>query len=348
MIEFQDSREYGSEFPNTLGNSDQTDLIQAYVEWFDAKRIDGRPMRIQIGRLTMNYGRGRLVARNGFRNTTNAFDGIRLQLGDKKSKFSLDLFATQPVERFVQQFDHGDDERLFVGAMGAWRPKEGLTIEPYYLYLGTNRKAIDRPDSRLHTIGAHAFGAMACKDMDFDVEGAFQFGNNRGTRHRAAAIHLELGYTFTSHPWKPRIAVQYDYATGDKSPTDSSNQGFNDLFEKRRAQFGVLSYFSWRNINSPAILATFRPTKKVKGEFRYRAAWLARTRDSWNRGVVRDVTGSSGDFIGQEIDIRVRTAFTENFEVMVGYSKFLPGDYLDNADPRDETDFFYVQSTIRF
>jgi Alginate export len=346
-LEFQDSREMGSDFPETTANVDEADFLQAYAELFFPAAFGSAPLRIQAGRMTLNYGRGRLIARNRFRNTVNAHDGFRVQLGDKKSRWQLDLFGVQPVDRLFRKPSHGDDEQWFFGAVGAWRGWDRVTIEPYYLLLLTQREDPTVADRRLQTIGVHAFGKIGTSHFDYDVEAAYQFGTNGRLEHDAFALHGEIGYTFTSHPWKPRLVLQYDYGSGDRNPTDGRSGTFNDLFPRRRAQYGPLAYFAWGNLNSPGLLVVMKPTKTTTVDFRYRAAWLARDSDSW-RGIVRDPSGASGDFVGQEFDVRCRYSITEHAELLIGYSHFFAGEFVDRAGPGGDTDYFYVQTTFRF
>jgi hypothetical protein len=117
LAELQDSRVHGDEPRDfTLTEIDTLDVLQLLVT---AKTLDllGTGLRadVHVGRLTMDFGSRRLVARNRFRNTTNAFDGIHLQLGDGEA-WRARAFLTRPVTLEQGYFDNDSSaKRRFWG-----------------------------------------------------------------------------------------------------------------------------------------------------------------------------------------------------------------------------------------
>jgi len=89
LFEGQDSRVHLSDLSDFdfLDTSirNEYDILQLFVS-ATAKNMFGAGLRtdLHIGRLTMDFGRRRLIARNDFRNTTNAFDGVHWQLARDK------------------------------------------------------------------------------------------------------------------------------------------------------------------------------------------------------------------------------------------------------------------------
>ena len=77
-VEIIDSRVYlddeGS--PRSTSRVNTADFLQAY--WRRRFTLDGAPASVQAGRFTLNVGSRRFMARNGFRNTINAFTGANL------------------------------------------------------------------------------------------------------------------------------------------------------------------------------------------------------------------------------------------------------------------------------
>ena len=53
---------------------------------------------LHFGRMTMDFGMRRYVARNDFRNTTNAFDGFHWQIGQDQT-WRFRAFLVEPVIR---------------------------------------------------------------------------------------------------------------------------------------------------------------------------------------------------------------------------------------------------------
>ena len=75
--ELQDSRVYlaNDNTPVGTGLVNAVELLRAYVELSAEGPFGGRHVA-QLGRLTMDFGNRRLIARNAFRNTSNAFTGL--------------------------------------------------------------------------------------------------------------------------------------------------------------------------------------------------------------------------------------------------------------------------------
>jgi len=347
-IEFQDSRQFHSDFPDNTGVVNENDLLQAFGELYFEDAVDGKPLRIQVGRMSFSYVDRRLRSRNNFRNTTNAFDGFRVHIGEDRSDWEVDVFAVQPVERQVRKFDHGDDERWFYGLVGTWRrwPQIG-TLEPYYFILDEDRKDPAREDREIHTFGLHAYGPIAATGFDYDLDGAFQVGESGDRDHRAFMGHAELGYSF-KHAWKPRIAFWGNYASGDRTPDDGLSERFDSLFGSSHSFYSFLDLFPLQNMINPAFQIRIKPTKQLQFAAYYRTFWLASDSDRWSRGGRRDVKGRSDDFLGQEIDLMARYTVSERLVFEMGYAHFFPGDFVQNTGPSPDSDLFYFSTTIRF
>ena len=78
-----------------------------------------------------------------------------------------------------------------------------------------------------------------------------------------------------------------------------------------------------------------------------RAYWLASGNDAWVIPGRHDPSGDSGDFIGQEAEVRVRYRMDRCVELEVGYSHFFPEPFFGKTGLADDGDVFYVQTTIR-
>lgn len=343
-IEFMDSRQFGSADPTRDQDVNENDILQAFVELYfkDAAGPD-QPISLRMGRMATDYIDRRLLTRNGFRNTINAFDGGRLRFGHDHSRWQTDLLFLMPVERRLTRMDHTDRRRFVFGAIGNWRGwSEYITIEPYYIVLN------DRANERiLHTTGAHVYGPIAGTRFDYDVHTSFQFGRNQGRQHRAFAFHAELGYSF-DHPWRPRVAGWIDYASGDRRPGSSKSTRFDSLFGSSHTMYGYSDLVPWQNMIGPTLYFRLRPTPKLDIEAFYRVLYLASKKDAFIRGGIQDPTGGSGRFAAQQLDLRVAYDLTDKTQLEVGYAHFLPGTFVRKAGNGGDSDFFYVQIVTRF
>ncbi|MCK4660902.1 MAG: alginate export family protein [Phycisphaerae bacterium] len=347
-IELQDSRQFHSNFPDRTRDVNEAEFIQAFAELhFKDALGEGYPVQFRAGRMSLEYLDRRLVARNRWRNTTNAFDGFRLRLGQPVADWQVDVFAVQPVERRMTARDHPDEERWLYGLVGAWRRWSGfITLEPYYFILDEDRKDRKQPDREIHTLGLHAFGPIGVTGLDYDFDTAFQFGSDGDRRHRAFAFRGGMGYTF-QHAWKPRLSVSAMYASGDRNPDDGLSERYDRLFQATHSP-STSDLFGWQNIISPKLRLTFRPVSKLRIDMSYGTYWLASDSDAWVIPGRRDPRGDSGDFVGQELELRVRYRVNPRMELEMGYSHFFPGAFFENTGPADDADLFYVQTTLRF
>ncbi len=312
-VEVQDSRRNHSDYNDStdrrLSNDpkdiDHADFLQAYLELYFKESIFGkddlgnnRPFWVRGGRLAWEDLDRRLIARNEWRNTTNTFQGIRANIGEKKNDWQLEAFAVQPVQRFANQLDQVDHAQKFYGLVGDWRGwSEYVTIQPYYFYLKQNGNRVeydgngtaysDRSvytalqqtrasiDREINTGGVRVFGVVPGTQWDYDASYSKQWGEvqryigNLATGryinvdHDAYAYTAELGYTFNKHSWKPRFSGSYGVASGDKvsgtTATDTSdNQGFDRLFGFARP-WSNNDYIQMNNIRAAKIRAEFDP-----------------------------------------------------------------------------------------
>jgi hypothetical protein len=348
-VEFQDSRAFNTKFPEATQDVNENDLLQAYGEmYFKDAAGQGQPLSLQVGRLANDYMDRRLRTRNGYRNTTSAFDGFRLRAGDQESLWELEFFAAQPVAIQPRRFDHGDEQRWFYGLVGAWRGWAPVaTIEPYYLILDNDRRGWNEKDIELHTFGMRTYGDIPKTRFDYDVDAAFQYGRNLGLSHRAMAAHTELGYTF-NHKWKPRLAAWLNYATGDRSPNDGVQQRFNRLFGSSNGHYGSTDYFEWSNMLSPAMEIRVEPDSKTLLSCLYRTNWLASKRDAWIRSERIDPEGHSGRFIGHEINLYARRKITDLLTIEIGYAHFIPGNFVEQTGEAPDSDRLFISTIVHF
>jgi hypothetical protein len=162
------------------------------------------------------------------------------------------------------------------------------------------------------------------------------------------------GWTFDV-AWQPRLAIQWDYASGDKDPTDDKNGRFDTLFGARRFELGptgIYGPFARSNLNTFGLRVEVEPTQTVTAFFAYRAFWLAQKRDVWFGSGLSDPTGQSGSFLGDQIELRIRwRPLPGNVLLDTGYAHLFRGEFMKSAPDAVATrdsDYFYVQTVIEF
>jgi hypothetical protein len=370
-VEFQDSRRYNGNFPHDNRDFNEHDLIQAYAELYfkgalgqdDLKQQ--RPLRFRAGRMAYEALDRRLIARNPWRNTTNNFEGFRINLGQEVNDWELDLWGYQPVKRLPTAFDQRIENQWFYGAIGHWRKwSDIITLQPYYIGLMQDGSKGDpgQIDREIHAPALRGYGKIPNTNLDYDFNLIYQFGRNAGQRHEAHGYTLEAGYTF-QHSWKPRLSVFYGYATGDRNPKDNVDNRFERFFGAGRP-WEQDNYIEFENIKAPKIRLEFQPAKDLRFDGGYSWYWLASSTDRFNTllngnnsavknpGFNRDPTGSSGDFIGHNFDIRARYKLAKHIDTTIGYSHFTSGEFVRNRQiaalgkSPGSSDFFYVEVVL--
>lgn len=367
VIEFQDSRAYNSIYEYQGQEINQTDLISAYGELFfkDAFGKDDlgndRPLTLRAGRFHLELLDKRLIAENEFRNTTNTFDGFRIKIGERKNDWDIDSFLMRPVVRYPYEFDRPDWTNWIYGSVISIRRwSEYATIQPYFLgrkqyadiFSTSNASRIHRDT---YAPGLRAYGVINDFDYDFDINKQFgetgefrDLGARRNAiqttvQHDAIAYAFEFGYTFSDHPWKPRISANYAYGSGNKSPYDSANQTF-DIFYGFNQPFSRNDYIAWNNIKAPKARIEFSPFKNLQIDTAFSAYWLASAAAAWDRANLYAPLGNRGTFIGTEYDLRIRYKLNQFVNMTASYARFWPGSFTSSFAPLVALQPFFPQS----
>jgi len=348
-LELADSRRFLSNRLDNPNIEDELDILQAYMQLHFDNVLGDAPLSLSFGRMAFDWADRRLISRNRNRNTISAFDGLRLRLGDENAPWEIDAIAVRPVDRYVDEFDESTDHATLYGIAGYWRGwSPHVVLEPFWLWLEQSDFRGIPIQRSLHSFGLHAFGQWGEKSAwDYDLSLAGQWGKTLNLDHRAWAAHAEVGRTFTS-PWKPRLGLCLNYASGDSNAADGSNERFDPLFGATYAFYGYTSYFAWQNIINPALRLSFQPASKLKCEIMHRANWLASDTDAWVRGLRRDKTGGSGTFVGQETDVRIVLQLCKNFEIDLAYAHYFPGSFVNDTGSAPQSDFVQIAGTLRF
>ena len=363
--EFQDSRAY-LEDANTqvdTGLVNSAELLQAYLKLsFDG--IFGGSNEITLGRTTLDLGSRRLVARNRFRNTSNAFSGIDWAWRGARGR-ELHAFYLLPIQRLPNDdaglrsntvaFDHENSDFQFFGLFFATDLPWGDVLE-LYVFGDYEVGQFDplEPDAtanrQIGTPGLRLWRAPSRGGIDYEIETVVQVGQSRAAEnHLAHFHHLQIGYTFETC-WSPRVILHYDYASGDKDPSDGNNERFDTLFGARRFDYGpssIYGAFARSNINTPGVRLRLKPAPGWTAFVDYRAVWLAAKRDNWVGTGVRDPSGASGSFVGQQIEFRLRwRPLPGNLMIEVGSAHLFAGEFIDRAPNSNGGDTHYVYSQI--
>jgi len=372
-VEVQDSRRNNGDYSRAYDTRDvnQADILQGYLELHFKESIFGkddlgnnRPFWVRGGRLAWESLDRRLIARNEWRNTTNTFQGVRANIGDKKNDWQLEAFAVKPVQRFTRSLDEVDHSQDFYGVIGDWRGwSEYVTLQPYYFLLKQDGNKVKynsngqeltgatlsaaQIDRKIHTAGLRAYGAFN-SGWDYDTSYVKQWGNQDrflsnalgsiNVDHEAYSYGAEVGYTF-KNSWKPRVSAYYGVASGDSTPATGTDRTDSQRFERL---FGFArpwsnnDYIQMENIRTPKLHLEFEPKvsflQNVKVDTSFSWYRLDDASDRWQAGSnLRDRTGASGNDLGKEVDLRVRFPINQYASLNIGYAHFWAGDFVKDS-----------------
>jgi hypothetical protein len=366
-VQFQDSRTFGEEYSTTADNRSNftnhdtgVDLHQGY---FDIKLngiLDDAPLTLRVGRQEMQYGSGRLVDVCAWGNAGRSFDGGRLIWKD--DAWEVNLFATTIKEAYyaTTALSRTDTDQSFSGLHVTYTGIEEHTLDVYAYYRDIADKSVtgedktnngglgDRKDT---TAGARVLGKLG--SWDYEAEGAIQAGRYAADDELAWMVVARLGYTIKEIAWKPRLGVEYDFASGDSDPTDGDHNGFDDLYGARHGVLGIADYTGRSNLHDFVAQVSVDPVKSWTVGVDYHRFLLAEKDDAWRASdlsvMQQDSSGDSGRDLGSEIDVQATYKPLKNLDLSFGGARFFAGDYVEKTTGRDkDATWLFMSATVKF
>jgi len=351
-------------------------LHQGYLKLGGSESL---PISIKAGRQELVYGDERLVGAFDWDNIGRVFDAAKLRYEQKS--YWVDAFVGRVVVPQDGHFDQANWNDFFSGVYGSTKslvPKTELQL--YFLAdnasanspkrvtvngKGNSPRDIYTIGSRFQTLPGQLGG------WDFNGEFAGQFGNFQyaagtpgvvnGQRldHLAYATHLEGGYTFAKTDLKPRLALGFDYGSGDSNPSDHEHNTFVNLYPTNHKFYGAMDFFSWQNLLDPYLKASVVPVKNLTLTLTYNLFWLATTSDflyqvnqAPRTGGGYGIHASNGSFAGQEVDLVATYQAARYLQFQGGFGHYFTGDYVDQTFQKlggsHDANWVYLQAQLNF
>ncbi|TKS60435.1 MAG: hypothetical protein EWM72_01323 [Nitrospira sp.] len=388
--------------PNTTGGPSCTLGVRAaYMLVRNFAGLQG--LSLKAGRQYVVFGDQSLFGHFDWANTGFSFDGIMMQYSTKvvDSHFGwfrtaeTDLGQAQPVGSGQpniagtgQAGNAAGDADMFI-FHNQIKTVPGFLIEPYYVYYKNNLGAGDisgqglgtakHGDQTRHMVGNRI--AMKKGGFDLSNELVYQFGQMGDSAASASSLcgdaggqgkclHINawatrnwVGYTAYNMAWKPRIAFNFDYASGDGRANCTLNAAygscksantFENFFPTNHIHMGYMDVQGWKNMLLISANLQARPTKDDHIEFWYTNLNLASAQDNWYRasqGVyVFSKAGNTKTHIGDELDFTWTHMFMDGkLAFQTTYGHLFTGGYIrENLGTSTNQSWAYVQLWLNF
>lgn len=246
-------------------------------------------------------------------------------------------------------FNYIQHKEKIMGIYGGYQKNKDLPkIEFYFL---PQRISNSTTKSTRYTAGARLQGKVP-GDILYDIELPYQFGKENHKSIKAYAFHADLSRAFQTVLWNPKVVFEYNQASGDKNPNDSTNNTFIPLYQSTHDPYGLMDFFRWENMREIALSANLSVTKKLKLIPQVNFFWLMSTNDSWydsTGAVLRTKTsGHRSHYVGQEVSLRANYEVNKNIKLESGYAHFFTGGYVKDSGANDDADWVYTQFTFKY
>ncbi len=342
-IQLQDSRLWGSE-ATVAADSKNVDLHQGYV---DVLNLFAQPLDLRVGRMELQYGDQRLISPLDWSNTGRAWDGARLRW--RQAAYAVDVFET-----VIKDSSLAKRNGNFWGLYGTYKAVPKHEFDLYILGRDQGDDSFTNEHGKKgnlsdRTVGARVKGAPG--RFDYTGEADWQFGRKAGQRVRAWALAATGGYTF-DQALKPRLGVEYDFASGDADPSDNKLQTFDPLFPFGHSYQGYQDIFSWKNGHAFKASASVDPKAGWRLQADLHHFQLHHKADSWfdatGTQITRSAAGTAGKDVGNELDLHVKGKFREVISLWFGYSRFFAGSFVRATTGRGDRDWSFLQAAFNF
>ncbi len=327
-----------------------THLLQAYAGLrFDSLFSGKYQATVEAGRFSP-VGSGRLVGAEAYRNTSSVYDGANLSFGNKL--WTAQAFYFHPV---LYTYPNVKVNPLFRDArLGGlnytfhWSKTASLEALLVHHHDGASTPVATR---RNYLNEGGRVTAQRTR-WSYQAEAIYQHGRLGTHPHSAWFTHLESVYS-AELAWRPRLALQYDYASGDRDPASGVSNAFDPLFGVRRTDLGPTGIWSLAlrsNLNSPSARVHVTPLKKAEIILHHHWMYLAQARDQWRGVGLVDPTGKAGRTVGQQTEFRLRYRWSKYFDTDTAYVYFRKGDFVRALQPNSHgwAGYFYVSSDLHF
>ena len=343
----------GRELPGR-GRTADIDSLDLQNVIFDLRlsERDSGSLTLRIGRQEMLFGKQRLVSPANWTNTRpRVFDGVRGTWNSVSS--TVDAFWTRRVEIKKYSFNRHDPDTDFFGIYLTSRLSQPEAKVDLY-WLGLQRERVHPPhgntEEHRHSFGSRFTGRLAVRSLDYDLEASYQVGSRSNRDIAAWMVASQLGNQLGGS-LGARIYLGFNYASGDKSPTDNRINTFDPLFRTNHAFLGHVDVIGRLNIIDLSQGITVKSGPRVQFKVETHLFWRASKQDGlYTAGgsLIREPQASSTRWIGSEVDLVTTFRINRHASADLGLGHFFPGTFVEESGSAERTDFGYIMLRYTF
>ncbi len=331
----------------------------------DAKNVFNLPVDVRIGRQDFlgpnTYGEGFLILdgtpADGSRtfyfnaakatvkfNQNNSVD--LLYITDPKTDIYMPLLFPEVKRQLTTSNEQG-----FV-VYGRSKINDNLTIEPYYMYKTEKEFAPLNSKLKLNTVGARVVAKAGT--WNFGGEYAYQFGDySNGTDRTGNGGYIFVGRKYADLAMKPEFDLRLVYLSGD-NPGTGKNEAWDPLWSRNPYWNELLIYTLtteqvknggaipgyWSNMEILKATVKMDLTANTKLALAYQYLWAPE-----ESGISNAMFSNNGKSRGSLPTAILTHNFSKNFDGMVQFEYFIPGNFYKSA--ADNASFFRWQLQYR-
>jgi len=338
FFQLQSDTSPGKQSPSPV-DQDRLGVEQGFVAV--SEPVGDGVVAIRIGRQENGFDLQRFLSVRDGPNVRQSYDGASLAY--TKGPWRLITLYTHPAEnRNASLFDDYSSPHLSLGLVRIER--QVTSSSSLSGYVGQFRQDGARFPSaggneRRGLVELRYTGVRG--GVDWDAEAMSQNGRIGGQSIRAWATGAVIGRTFGSTSLRPRISLQFDAASGDKSPTDNQLDTFNPLFPSGY-YFTTAGYTTYANVVHAKIAVSINALANVKLSSGFGAEWRQTIADAIYTlpdVPVPDTVGRGGRYVGTYDQFRAECGLTPHIALALEVVHFSAGATVVSVGGRD-TDYF--------
>ena len=296
---------------------------------------------VRVGRLEIAFDLQRFLSTRDGPNVRQSFDGVSIAY--TLGPWRVNALYTHPVQnRDASSFDDYSGPRLSFDLLRLAR--ELTASSSLSAYVGEFRQdAVRFPSAsgNEHRALAEVRFTGVSGRFDWDGEVMSQTGRIGLQSIRAWATGVVIGQTLGASAVRPRISLQFDAASGDKSPTDNQLNTFNPLFPSGYyfTNAGYTTYTNLVHVKAGVLLTALNNLKLTTG---VGVEWRETVADAMYTIPDVPVPGTAGhgsQYVGTYGQFRADYNLTPHIALALEYVHFSVGASVVSVGGHD-TDYF--------